>query len=180
MDRASRSMPVTARMLGGSISVVPHKGAGGSSTGKPTRFPGRQKPSQFRSVSEACRGLRTEFRPFSRILRLKLPASLCPQNSVSRPTRWRGRSGGRAPPERAWRAWPLRLRPVRPPPQLWAPVRRRPEEGRTNVSREVRGHPDTLRLTGKGSQRQAEATRPARAPDCRSRRPNRSELRPHR
>ena len=37
---------------------------------------------------------RTEFRPFSRILRLKSPASLCPQNSVSRPTRWRGRSGG--------------------------------------------------------------------------------------
>ncbi len=32
---------------------------------KPTRFPGRRKPSQFRSVSEACRGLRTEFRPFS-------------------------------------------------------------------------------------------------------------------
>ena len=54
------------------------------STCKPTRFPGRQKPSQFRSVSEACRGLRTEFRPFSRILRLKSPASLCPQNSVSR------------------------------------------------------------------------------------------------
>ena len=64
------------------------------STCKPTRFPGRQKPSQFRSVSEACRGLRTEFRPFSRILRLKSPASLCPQNSVSRTTRWRGRSGG--------------------------------------------------------------------------------------
>ena len=62
-------------------------------TCKPTRFPGRQKPSQFRSVSEACRGLRTEFRPFSRILRLKSPASLCPQNSVSRTTRWRGRSG---------------------------------------------------------------------------------------
>ena len=39
------------------------------SPGKPTRFPGRQKPSQFRSVSEACRGLRTEFRPFSRVLR---------------------------------------------------------------------------------------------------------------
>src|SRR5271166_3993948 len=32
-----------------------------------TRFPGRQKPSQFRSVSEACRGLRTEFRSFSRL-----------------------------------------------------------------------------------------------------------------
>ena len=63
-------------------------------TGKPTLFPGRQKPSQFRSVSEACRGLRTEFWPFSRILRLKSPASLCPQNSVSRTTRWRGRSGG--------------------------------------------------------------------------------------
>ena len=62
------------------------------SPGKPTRFPGRQKPSQFRSVTEACRGLRTEFRPFSRILRLKSPASLCPQNSVSRTTRWRGRS----------------------------------------------------------------------------------------
>ena len=26
---------------------------------KPTRFPGREKPSQFRSVKEACRGLRT-------------------------------------------------------------------------------------------------------------------------
>ena len=62
------------------------------SPGKPTRFPGRQKPSQFRSVSEACRGLRTEFRPFSRVLRLSLPASLSPQNSVSRTTRWRGRS----------------------------------------------------------------------------------------
>ena len=37
-----------------------------SSRGKPARFPGRQKFSQFRSVSEACRGLRTEFRPFSR------------------------------------------------------------------------------------------------------------------
>ena len=48
----------------------------------------------IRSVSEAIRGLRTEFRPFSRILRLKSPTSLCPQNSVSRPTRWRGRSGG--------------------------------------------------------------------------------------
>src|SRR5208337_5025927 len=35
------------------------------SPGKPTRFPGRQKPSQFRSVSEACGGLRTESRPFS-------------------------------------------------------------------------------------------------------------------
>src|SRR5208283_1154805 len=54
------------------------------STGKPTRFPGRQKPSQFRSVSEACRGLRTEFRPFSRVLRPKSPASLRPQNSVSK------------------------------------------------------------------------------------------------
>jgi len=56
------------------------------SPGKPPRFPGREKPSQFRSVSEAIRGLRTEFRPFSRILRLKSPASLYPQNSVSRPT----------------------------------------------------------------------------------------------
>ena len=35
------------------------------SPGKPTRFPGRQKPSQFRSVREVCGGLRTEFRPFS-------------------------------------------------------------------------------------------------------------------
>ena len=43
-----------------------------------------QKPSQFRSDSAACRGLRTEFRPFSRVLRLKSPASLSPQNSVSR------------------------------------------------------------------------------------------------
>ena len=53
------------------------------SPGKPTRFPGTQKPSQFRSDSAACRGLRTEFRPFSRVLRLQSPASLCPQNSVS-------------------------------------------------------------------------------------------------
>src|SRR5271166_3910251 len=57
------------------------------SPGKPTRFPGTQKPSQFRSDSAACRGLRTEFRPFSRVLRLKSPASLSPQNSVSRTTR---------------------------------------------------------------------------------------------
>ena len=35
------------------------------------------------SVSEACRGLRTEFRPFSRVLGLKSPASLSPQNSRS-------------------------------------------------------------------------------------------------
>ena len=41
------------------------------SPGKPTRFPGRQKPSQFRSVSEACR----EFRPFSRALRRLSDAS---------------------------------------------------------------------------------------------------------
>src|SRR5271166_5270157 len=40
--------------------------------------------SLFRSDSAACRGLRTEFRPFSRVLRLKSPASLSPQNSVSR------------------------------------------------------------------------------------------------
>ena len=40
------------------------------------------------------RGLRTEFRLFSRILRLNSPASLSPQNSVSRTTRWRGRSRG--------------------------------------------------------------------------------------
>ncbi len=50
-----------------------------ASTGKPPRFPGRQKTSQFRSVSEACRGLRTEFPPFSRVLRLNSPASLSPQ-----------------------------------------------------------------------------------------------------
>src|SRR5271166_336015 len=54
------------------------------SPGKPARFPGRQKPSQFRSVSGAQRGLRTEFRPFSRVVRLQSPGSLCPQNSVSR------------------------------------------------------------------------------------------------
>src|SRR5271157_3623694 len=48
-----------------------------------TRFPGTEKPSQFRSDSAAQRGLRTEFRPFSRVLRLKSPASLSPQNSVS-------------------------------------------------------------------------------------------------
>ena|SRR5208337_221278 len=41
------------------------------SPSKPGRFPGRQKPPQFRRVSEAQRGLRTEFRLFSRILRLK-------------------------------------------------------------------------------------------------------------
>ena len=61
---------------------------------RPAHFhsnPSVGKPSQFRSVSEACRGLRTEFRPFSRILRLKSPASLCPQNSVSRTTRVRRR-----------------------------------------------------------------------------------------
>src|SRR5271165_2680301 len=73
---------------------VANAGVVGSNPDKPTRFPGGQKPSQFRSVSEAIRGLRTEFRPFSRILRLKSPASLCPQNSVSRTTRWRGRSRG--------------------------------------------------------------------------------------
>ena len=43
---------------------------------------------------EACRGLRTEFRPFSRVRHLNSPASLSPQNSVSRTTRWRGRSRG--------------------------------------------------------------------------------------
>ena len=32
----------------------------------------------------SCRGLRTEFRPFSRVLRLQSPASLCSQNSVTR------------------------------------------------------------------------------------------------
>ena len=32
----------------------------------------------------AQRGPRTEFRPFSRVLRLQSPASLCAQNSVSR------------------------------------------------------------------------------------------------
>ena len=41
----------------------------------PRRFPGRQKPSQFRSVSEAYRGLRTEFRPFSRVRRPNSHAS---------------------------------------------------------------------------------------------------------
>jgi len=35
------------------------------SPSKPTRFPGRQKPPQLRSVREVCAGLRTEFRPFS-------------------------------------------------------------------------------------------------------------------
>jgi len=53
-----------------------------------------QKPSQFRSVRESCAGLRTEFRPFSRGLRPKSPAGLSPPNSVSRTTRWRGRSRG--------------------------------------------------------------------------------------
>ena len=37
-------------------------------------------------------GLRTEFRPFSRVLRLNSPAGLSRQNSVSRTKRWRGRS----------------------------------------------------------------------------------------
>ena len=63
------------------------------SPGKPTRFPGREKPSQFRPVSEACRGLRTEFRPFSRGPRLNSPASLSPQNSVSRTTSLNWRDG---------------------------------------------------------------------------------------
>ena len=45
-----------------------------SSPGKPRPFPGPQKASQFLSVSEACRGLRTEFPPFSRVLRLNSPA----------------------------------------------------------------------------------------------------------
>ena len=72
------------------------------SPGKPPRFPGRQKPSQFRSVSEACRGLRTEFRPFSRILRLKSPASLCLQNSVSR-TREAAMEGRLPRPAVRWR-----------------------------------------------------------------------------
>ena len=54
---------------------------------KPTRFPGRQKPSQFRSVSEAQRGLRTKLRPFFRVLRPKSPASL----SAGRPCRRRSR-----------------------------------------------------------------------------------------
>src|SRR5271166_2385422 len=36
---------------------------------------------------EACRGLRTEFWPFSRVPRLQSAASLSPQNSVSRTTR---------------------------------------------------------------------------------------------
>ena len=78
-----------ARRGAGSIPASPTM-----SPGKPTRFPGTQKPSQFRSDSTACRGLRTEFRPFSRVLRLKSPASLSPQNSVSRTTRWRGRRRG--------------------------------------------------------------------------------------
>ena len=52
--------------------------SGSKSTGKLPRFPGREKPLQFRSVSEACRGLRTEFPPFSRVLRLNSPASLSP------------------------------------------------------------------------------------------------------
>ena len=51
---------------------------------------------QFRSVSEAGRGLRTEFRPFLRVLRLKSRASLSPQISVSRTMRWRGRNRGLA------------------------------------------------------------------------------------
>ena len=56
----------------------------------------RRLASQFRSVSEACRSLRTEFRPFSVFLRPQSPAGLSPQNSVSRTKRWRGRSRGLA------------------------------------------------------------------------------------
>ena len=39
-------------------------------------------------------GLVERARPFSRVLRLKSPAGLSPQNSVSRTKRWRGRSRG--------------------------------------------------------------------------------------
>ena len=53
-----------------------------------------EQPAEKAGVLVSHLILQTEFRPFSRILRLKSPASLCPQNSVSRPTRWRGRSGG--------------------------------------------------------------------------------------
>ena len=47
-----------------------------------------------RSAATAAADFETEFRPFSRVLGLKSPASLSPQNSVSRITRWRGRRGG--------------------------------------------------------------------------------------
>ena len=59
------------------------------SPGKPTLFPGRRNPRNFGRLVRRSRGLRTEFRPFSRILHLNSPASLSPQNSVSRTTRWR-------------------------------------------------------------------------------------------
>src|SRR5271166_1395917 len=79
------------------------------SPGKPPRFPGRQKPSQFRSVSEAQRGLRTEFRPFSRVLHLKSPAGLSPQNSVSRMISTASRSARRrrAPRVRGCSSWAM-------------------------------------------------------------------------
>ena len=53
-----------------------------------------RNPRNSGRLARRSRGLRTEFRPFSRVLRLKSPASLSPQNSVSRTTRWRGRSRG--------------------------------------------------------------------------------------
>ena len=143
------------------------------STGKPGRFPGRQKPSQFRSAlrepqnarapdgrlertrisststasairaarrnflfaslqansssqirrsapasaspsrgpgngilwaDEACRGLRTEFRPFSRILRLKSPASLDPLRLARATRRSHGASSTR------WRIMSIGMR----------------------------------------------------------------------
>src|SRR5208337_4998575 len=107
----SQALPCTTRL----DSRLSETGSAGlrpppCSPRKPTRLPGRQKPSQFRSVSEAQRGLRTEIRPFSRALRLKSPASLCPQNSVSRTTRrgaeagaeLRGRQGGFAARGKDW------------------------------------------------------------------------------
>ena len=53
-----------------------------------------RNPRNSGGLVRRSRGLRTEFRLFSRILRLNSPASLSPQNSVSRTTRWRGRSRG--------------------------------------------------------------------------------------
>ena len=44
-----------------------------------------RNPRNSGRLSRRSRGLRTEFRPFSRVPRLKSPASLSPQNSVSVP-----------------------------------------------------------------------------------------------
>src|SRR5208337_4539886 len=75
-----------------------------SSPGKPPRFPGRQKPSQFRSVSGARRGQRTENptvlpRSAPEIGRQSQPAKFrFPDDEMERPklglSAFRGRQGG--------------------------------------------------------------------------------------